>query len=107
MEQPTANRKGNHIITSSIEHPAALHSCQYLEKNGFQVTYLPVDEYGLIDPQDVKEAIKENTILISIMTANNEIGTIQPVREIGAIAKRKVFYFTQTLYRPLAAYRLM
>ncbi|NLA84335.1 MAG: cysteine desulfurase NifS [Clostridiales bacterium] len=90
----TANKKkGNHIITSSIEHPAALHSCQYLEKNGFQVTYLPVDEYGLIDPQDVKEAIKENTILISIMTANNEIGTIQPVREIGAIAKEKGVLF--------------
>jgi len=83
-----ANRhKGNHIITSSIEHHAVTHVCQYLEKNGFEVTYLPVDEYGLVNPKDVKKAIRPETILITIMFANNEIGTIQPIGEIGAIAR--------------------
>ena len=89
-----ANRsKGNHIITSSIEHHAVLHTCQYLESEGFEVTYLPVDEYGLVDPEQVRNAIKDNTILITIMFANNEIGTIQPVKEIGKIAKEKGVYF--------------
>lgn len=83
-----ANReKGNHIITSQIEHHAVLHTCQWLEKHGFEVTYLPVDEYGLVSPADVEKAITEKTILISIMAANNEIGTIEPVAEIGRIAK--------------------
>jgi len=79
--------KGNHIITSSIEHHAILHVCEYLEKNGFEVTYLPVDEHGLVNPADVKNAINPKTILITVMFANNEIGTIQPIAEIGAIAR--------------------
>jgi len=83
-----ANRsKGNHIITSSIEHHAVLHTCQSLEKEGFEVTYLPVDENGKVSVDDVRSAIKENTILITVMYANNEIGTIQPIKEIAAIAK--------------------
>ncbi len=79
--------KGNHIITSAVEHHAVLHTCQDLEKQGYEVTYLPVDEYGMISPEAVKSAIKDTTILITIMFANNEIGTIMPIREIGAIAK--------------------
>ena len=83
-----ANRaKGNHIITSAVEHHAVLNTCKELEKEGFEVTYLPVDKYGMVSPQDVKNAITDKTILISIMTANNEIGTIMPIEEIGAIAK--------------------
>ncbi len=81
------NRKGNHIITSKIEHHAVLHTCEYLEKHGYEVTYLDVDENGLITPDQVEAAIKDTTILISIMYANNEIGTIMPIKEIGAIAK--------------------
>lgn len=79
--------KGNHIITSMVEHHAVLHTCQDLEKQGFEVTYLPVDEYGMVSPEAVKAAIKDTTILISIMFANNEIGTIMPIAEIGKIAK--------------------
>lgn len=78
---------GGHIITSSIEHHAVLHTCEELEKQGFEVTYIDVDENGIVKPQKVKEAIREDTILISIMAANNEIGTIEPIKEIGAIAK--------------------
>lgn len=85
--------KGNHIITSKIEHHAVLHTCEYLEKNGFEVTYLDVDEYGLVNLEDLKNAIKDNTILVSIMFANNEIGTIQPIEEIGKITKEKGVYF--------------
>ncbi len=85
--------KGNHIITSKIEHHAVLHTCEYLEKQGFEVTYLDVDEEGLIDLEDLKKAITDKTILISIMYANNEIGTIQPIEEIGKIAKEKKIYF--------------
>jgi len=86
-------KKGNHIITSSIEHHAVLHTCQYLENDGFEVTYLPVDADGLVNPEDVRKAIKDNTILISIMFANNEIGTIEPIAEIGKIAKENGVYF--------------
>ncbi len=83
-----ANRKkGNHIITSAIEHHAVLHTCKALEKDGFEVTYLPVDEFGLVSPEDVKNAIKDTTTLITIMFANNEIGTIEPIAEIAKIAK--------------------
>jgi len=81
--------KGDHIITSSIEHHAVLHTCKYLEKNGFKVTYLPVSKEGLVDPFDVEKAITPQTILVSIMQANNEIGTIQPIEEIGRFAKEK------------------
>jgi len=81
------HRKG-HVITSKIEHPAVLETCKYLEKKGFDVTYLPVDKYGLVDPKQVEEAIRDDTILISIMHANNEIGTIEPIEEIGKIAKK-------------------
>lgn len=89
-----ANRyKGNHIITTAIEHHAILHTCDWLEKQGFEVTYLPVDEYGLIDPRDVENAITEKTILISVMAANNEIGTIEPIAEIGKIAKEHKILF--------------
>lgn len=85
--------KGKHIITTSIEHHAVLHACQYLESDGFTVTYLPVDENGLVSPQQVLDAITPETILISIMFANNEIGTIQPIGEIGKIAKEKGIIF--------------
>jgi cysteine desulfurase len=89
-----ANRqKGNHIITTAIEHHAVLHTCQYLESDGFEVTYLPVDEFGRVSPEQVRAAIKDNTILITIMFANNEIGTIQPIAEIGRIAREKGIYF--------------
>lgn len=81
--------KGNHIITSAIEHHAVLHTCQSLEKDGFEVTYLPVDENGKVSLDDLRASIKENTILITVMYANNEIGTIQPVNEIAEIAKEK------------------
>ncbi|KAE9628447.1 cysteine desulfurase NifS [Defluviitalea raffinosedens] len=85
--------KGNHIITSAIEHHAVLHTCEYLESQGYEVTYLPVNEYGQVDPQDVLKAIKDTTILITIMYANNEIGTIQPIEEIGKIAREKGIVF--------------
>ena len=86
-------KKGNHIITSAIEHHAVSEQCKFLEKKGFVVTYIPVDKFGLISADDVKKAITDKTILISIMHANNEIGTIQPIAEIGKIAKEKGVYF--------------
>jgi cysteine desulfurase len=89
-----ANRhKGKHIITTSIEHHAVLHACSWLEGQGFEVTYLPVDKFGMVSPEELKNAIRDDTILISVMLANNEIGTIQPVEEIGKIAREKKIYF--------------
>jgi cysteine desulfurase len=85
--------KGNHIITSAIEHHAISEPCSFLEKKGFKVTYVKVDREGLVSPEDVKKAITDKTILISIMHANNEIGTIQPIKEIGELAKEKGIYF--------------
>ncbi len=85
--------KGNHIITTKIEHHAVLSTCERLEKEGFDVTYLNVDEDGKISLSELENSITDKTILISIMTANNEIGTIQPIREIGEIAKRHGIYF--------------
>ena len=91
-------KKGNHIITTKIEHHAVLHTCEYLEKNGFEVTYLDVNEEGFIDLEELKNAITDKTILVSIMFANNEIGTIQPVKEIGAICReRKVLFHTDAV----------
>lgn len=87
-----------HIITTNFEHHAVLHTCAYLEKKGFEVTYLPVDDKGLISPQQVADAIREDTCLVTIMFANNEIGTIQPIAEIGAICKeRKVLFHTDAV----------
>lgn len=85
--------KGKHIITSKIEHHAVLHACQYLEKQGYEITYVGVDENGILNMEELKAAIREDTILISIMFANNEIGTIQPIKEIGALAKEHGILF--------------
>lgn len=81
--------KGDHIITSAVEHHAVLHTVEWLEKQGFRATYLPVDEYGMVDPGDVENAITSSTILVSIMAANNEVGTVQPVAEIARICREK------------------
>lgn len=90
--------KGNHIITTTIEHHAVLHACEYLEKHGFEVTYLDVDAEGVIKLEDLKNAIKENTILVTMMMANNEIGSVQPVKEIGEICReRKIFFHTDAV----------
>ncbi|MCI0440947.1 MAG: cysteine desulfurase NifS [Chloroflexi bacterium] len=88
---------GNHIITSSIEHHAILHTCHQLEKFGFQVTYLPVDEHGLVDPGDVARAITDKTILVSVMLANNEIGTIEPIAEISRAVREEAARRNQTI----------
>lgn len=90
--------KGNHILTTAIEHHAILHSCAALEKEGFKVTYLPVDEYGRVTAEQVEQAITPETILVSIMAANNEIGTIEPIAEIGAVCKKhKVLFHTDAV----------
>ena len=86
-------KKGKHIITTQIEHHAILHTCEYLQQRGFEITYLPVDEYGKIRLEDLEKAIRKDTILISVMFANNEIGTIQPIKQIGEIARQKGIYF--------------
>jgi len=86
-------KKGKHIITTPIEHHAVLYPCKYLETQGFDVTYMPVDSYGLVDPAEVEAAIRDDTILISVMYANNEIGTIEPVSEIGEIARESEIPF--------------
>ena len=85
--------KGKHIITTKIEHHAILHTCEYLEKRGYEITYLPVDEYGTVSIDELKKAIRPDTILISVMFANNEIGTIQPIKEIGEIAHENGIIF--------------
>jgi cysteine desulfurase len=85
--------RGNHIITTAIEHHAVLHTCEQLEKEGFQVTYLPVNEQGLINIDDLKQAVTDQTILVTIMYGNNEVGTIQPVKEIGELLKEHQAYF--------------
>ncbi|MFH1401454.1 MAG: cysteine desulfurase NifS [Parcubacteria group bacterium] len=94
QEGALANRnKGRHIITTKIEHPAILETCKFLEKKGFKVTYLDVDKKGMIRPEDVKKTITDKTILVSIMHANNEIGSIQPIKEIGRICREKNILF--------------
>jgi cysteine desulfurase len=85
--------KGNHIITTPIEHHAVMEACEFLKRRGFRITYLPVDEYGLVDPRDVKKAITDKTILITVMHASNEVGTIEPISEIGKIAQEAEVYF--------------
>ncbi len=87
-----ADNEKNHIITSAIEHPAVLNSCSYLEEKGFSVTYLPVDEKGLVNPDDIKKAITDRTFLVTVMHANNEIGTVEPLAEIGDITKARGIY---------------
>jgi len=86
-------RRGNHMITSNIEHPAVDETCKYLEKNGFEVTYLPVEKDGIVNSSDLEDAITDKTILITVMHANNEIGTIQPISELGEIARENKIYF--------------
>jgi cysteine desulfurase len=82
-------KKGRHLITSQIEHHAVLEPCQVMEKRGWEVTYLPVDQYGLVDPDDVHSAIRDDTVLVSVMHANNEIGTIEPIAEIGRVTRER------------------
>ncbi len=90
--------KGNHIITTAIEHPAVIKTCQSLEKEGFEITYLPVSEEGFVTAEQVEKAITDKTVLISVMSANNEVGTIEPIREIGAVAKsHKILFHTDAV----------
>lgn len=90
--------KGKHIITTAVEHHAVLHTCEALQKQGFEITYLPVDEYGMVTAEQVEKAIRPDTILITIMAANNEIGTLMPIEEIGQVAKqRKVLFHTDAV----------
>ena len=101
-----ASAKGRHVVTSGVEHKAVLHACSLLERSGFEVTIVPVDRYGRVDPAEVEAAIAEHTTLVSIMYANNEIGTIQPIAEIGAICRRRgVLFHTDAIqaggYLPL------
>ncbi len=84
--------KGNHIITTAIEHHSIINACRFMEKQGFKVDYIPVDRYGMVNPDDVRKAVSDNTILISVMHANNEVGTIQPVKEIAEIARARGIY---------------
>jgi cysteine desulfurase len=85
--------KGNHIVTTVVEHKAVLDTCKRLEKSGYEVTYLPVDKYGMVDPDDVKKALNERTILVSVMLANNEVGTVQPLSEIGKLTRERGIIF--------------
>jgi len=103
----SANKdKGNHIITTKIEHQAVLKTCEFLEKQGFKVTYLDVDEEGIVNLDNLKRAIKKETVLVSIMTANNEIGTIQPIKEIGSICREKGVYFHTDAVQALGSLKL-
>ena len=86
-------KKGNHIITTTIEHHAVLHTCEFLEKQGYKVTYVPVDEYGMVSVGDIEKAITDETVLVSVMFANNEIGTINPIGEIGKLCRERGIYF--------------
>lgn len=98
--------KGNHIITTSIEHPAIINSCKFLEKHGFEVTLLGVDENGQVRLDELENAIKDNTILISVMFANNEIGTVQPIKEIAEIAKKHNVYFHTDAVQAVGSLRI-
>jgi cysteine desulfurase len=98
--------KGNHIITTKIEHHAVLHTCEYLEKFGYETTYLDVDEYGMIDLEQLKKSIRPETILISVMYANNEIGTIQPIEEVGKIAHEHGIVFHTDAVQALGSVRI-
>jgi cysteine desulfurase len=100
------NKGKNHIITTKIEHHAILHTCEYLEKFGIETTYLDVDRYGLIDLDQLKESIRPETMLISVMFANNEIGTIQPIEEIGEIAKEHGILFHVDAVQALGSVRI-
>ncbi len=99
----TQRKKGRHIITTAIEHHAVLHTCQWLEKQGFTVTYLPVDEYGLVTPEQVEKAVTDETILISVMAANNEIGTLEPISEISRAARAHGILFHTDAVQALGA----
>lgn len=99
-------KRGKHIISSAIEHHAVLHTLNYLEKQGFEVTYLPVDEFGKINLKDLENAIRPDTVLISVMTANNEVGTIEPISEIGAIAGSKNIIFHTDAVQAVGAVEL-
>ncbi len=91
-------KRGKHIITTAVEHHAVLHTCQLLEKQGYEVTYLPVDEYGMVTVEQVREAMRDDTVLVTIMFANNEVGTIMPISEIGALCReRGVFFHTDAV----------
>ncbi len=98
--------KGNHLITSAVEHPAVIQSCRWLEKQGFRVTYLPVDQFGMVSPETLEEAVCPETILVSIMTANNEIGTLEPVAEIGRICREKGILFHTDAVQAVGAIEL-
>ena len=92
------SKKGRHIITTAVEHHAVLHTCQLLEKQGYEVTYLPVDEYGRVTVDQVRDAMRDDTVLVTVMFANNEVGTIMPIAEIGALCReRKVFFHTDAV----------
>ena len=92
------SKRGRHIITTAVEHHAVLHTCQLLEKQGYEVTYLPVDEYGMVTAEQVREAMRDDTVLVTIMFANNEVGTIMPISEIGALCReRGVFFHTDAV----------